>query len=295
MNIASSTNTSPIAITVSGTLPTDFLTGCLVDVAEHQSNTSANGEYVATVTGASTFTIPVAGVGVGGATGTVQPRNLNPFYAVPSDGDNDNSASITPWADATGDRTQWLASRVGQYRLARIEGIEYTDLTGAPWCTISAAGVVAGVAKQFVAQLVAWGTLVGSALHTPVGGQAPYFGISGVNSGDLIRARLDTTFKADSTNGGRLALYGTVINPNTVIPVWPGDYAVIPGASKGIRLTGASVETPISVVAMFSAAVTGNLWLQPVFVPYNTETDSLSLVGDTLLSIEIWRPTGMPQ
>src|ERR1700690_1205952 len=83
LNIASSTNTNPISITVSGVLPASFLTGSKVDITGHTVNVSANGPWTATVTGASTFTIPVAGVGVGGATGTAQPVMLSPLYTYP--------------------------------------------------------------------------------------------------------------------------------------------------------------------------------------------------------------------
>lgn len=70
MNIASSTNTNPITITVSGTLPTSFVSGVGVVIAGHLVNTAANGSWTATKTGASTFTIPTTGNGVGAATGT---------------------------------------------------------------------------------------------------------------------------------------------------------------------------------------------------------------------------------
>jgi hypothetical protein len=42
-----------------------------VIIAGHAVNTVANGCWVATVTSATAFTIPVAGIGVGTATGTV--------------------------------------------------------------------------------------------------------------------------------------------------------------------------------------------------------------------------------
>jgi hypothetical protein len=66
--ITSSTNANPIVVTT----PTHGLaTGDVVVIAGHLVNTAANGAWHATVTSSTTFSIPVVGTGVGGATGTV--------------------------------------------------------------------------------------------------------------------------------------------------------------------------------------------------------------------------------
>lgn len=71
--IVSSTNATPIAMTVTGH---GFSTGDTIQVASHTTNTNANGVWEITVTGADTFTLDGSvGNGVGGAAGTV--RNIN--------------------------------------------------------------------------------------------------------------------------------------------------------------------------------------------------------------------------
>jgi hypothetical protein len=68
VSIVSSTNANPIVLTT-GTH--GLSTGAVVVVAGHAVNTAANGAWTATVLTTTTFSIPVLGNGVGGATGTV--------------------------------------------------------------------------------------------------------------------------------------------------------------------------------------------------------------------------------
>jgi hypothetical protein len=45
-----------------------------------------------------------------------------------------------------------------------------------------------------------------------------------------------------------------------------------------------------------SVATNGcNVWIEPAFIPESSGSQTHSLDGDTLLTIDIWRPTGMPQ
>jgi len=71
--IASSTNASPIAITMAA--PHGYATGDKVSIVGHLVNTNANGSWVVTVTGATTLTLnDSVGNGVGGASGVLAPR-----------------------------------------------------------------------------------------------------------------------------------------------------------------------------------------------------------------------------
>ncbi len=70
INIASSTNATPIAITTGSAH--GLATGEQVIVAGHLVNTNANGTWIITVTNATTFTLTGSvGNGIGGATGTI--------------------------------------------------------------------------------------------------------------------------------------------------------------------------------------------------------------------------------
>jgi len=88
VNIAASTNTSPIKITT-GT-PHSLSSGESVTIANHLVNTSANGVWIATVVDYCNFTIPTAGNGIGGKTGTAVPTQ-------PDDMGNIIDAYIKNW------------------------------------------------------------------------------------------------------------------------------------------------------------------------------------------------------
>ena len=73
-NISSSTNASPIAVTMSAAH--GYSTGDTVVITAHTTNTNANGTWKITVTSSTAFTLNGStGNGVGGATGTV--RRIN--------------------------------------------------------------------------------------------------------------------------------------------------------------------------------------------------------------------------
>jgi hypothetical protein len=72
-SISSSTNATPISVTVNAH---GYSTGDTVVITGHTTNTNANGTWEITSTGANTFTLDGSvGNGVGGASGTVRPRN----------------------------------------------------------------------------------------------------------------------------------------------------------------------------------------------------------------------------
>ena len=83
--IASSTAVNPSAVTTAAAH--GLATGDWVEITGHAVNTAINGTFQVTVTGTTTFTVPVLGVGAGGATGTVgkQPPDSDIQFAVNSD------------------------------------------------------------------------------------------------------------------------------------------------------------------------------------------------------------------
>lgn len=66
--IVSSTNANPIVVT---TAAHGLATGAVVSITGHLVNTSANGAWTVTVLTTTTFSIPMLGAGVGGATGYI--------------------------------------------------------------------------------------------------------------------------------------------------------------------------------------------------------------------------------
>lgn len=121
VNIASSTNASPIVVTTS--TPHLLTEGDEIIVSGHAVNTAANGVWYAHILSSTqvALLVPVTrgnstGNGVGAATGTVQSQNLSPTYNEPSDGDAASAASVNVALSALGDRTAWLSQRVGSYK-----------------------------------------------------------------------------------------------------------------------------------------------------------------------------------
>jgi len=279
LNIASTTNSNPITVTVSGSLPTDFLTGCEVDIVGHQVNTIANGQWRATVTGASTFTIPQAGIAAGGATGTVQPLNLTSLFTIPSDGDNDNQASIFPSLSTLGDRIQWIAARTGAYKMVSSLII---GLVNDPACVTY--GINAVVAS----------TLTDTPFGGGIGGGAVDpghpFAIPGVVSGDLIRVSLTASSSNLWPGIAQFNLFQIGYVPGTLPVGGIGSYSKITGAGLMIP----SINQPISSKCQFIAGASGNVGILPA-LRTPTVTGTFQMWGDFMCTAEIWRPSGMPQ
>lgn len=66
--ISSSTTANPTVITTA--VVHGLTTGDVVEIANHATNTNANGTWVATVVTTTTFSVPINGNAAGGATGT---------------------------------------------------------------------------------------------------------------------------------------------------------------------------------------------------------------------------------
>ena len=69
VNISSSTNAYPIVVTTAAAH--GLATGDTVRIEGHVTNTAANGTWTATNLTSTTFSIPIAGNGVGAATGRI--------------------------------------------------------------------------------------------------------------------------------------------------------------------------------------------------------------------------------
>lgn len=116
VNIASSTNASPIVVTTAAAHGLAMNQAVIIN--GHATNTSANGIRLAVVLTPTTFSlytlagVAVAGVGVGGATGTSQSLGL-PGITLPEDAVTDiDAASVNVPLEALADMTAWLAYKV---------------------------------------------------------------------------------------------------------------------------------------------------------------------------------------
>lgn len=108
--IVSSTNATPI---VMHTGVHGLVTGDWVFVDDHLVNTAANGAWEIAKINATTFQlVGSVGNGVGGATGTVTGQGFGASYAIPSDGDAPDAASVNVAFEAIGDRTAKLMQMI---------------------------------------------------------------------------------------------------------------------------------------------------------------------------------------
>ncbi len=133
VNIGSSTHTSPIQVTTS--TAHGLASGDWVQVIEHQTNTALNGTWAVTVTGTNTFLAATSvGNGAGGASGTVQSMAFSastapggPGYAIPSDGDAINAASVNVALESLGDRTALLCAATGTLKFLTSDNLVTDD------------------------------------------------------------------------------------------------------------------------------------------------------------------------
>lgn len=117
-NIATSTDATPIVVRTAA--PHLLTTGDTVIVAGHATNVAANGQWTATVVTATDIELDGSvgsGAGAGGATGKVIGQGVLPTYDVLDDADAADAASIDVAQESLGDRTAWLAQRLGDWKV----------------------------------------------------------------------------------------------------------------------------------------------------------------------------------
>lgn len=134
-SVDSSTNATPIVITTSA--PHGFQTGDRVEILEHETNTHANGVWTITVIDDDEFELDGSAGTASGLGGIAKNLNLDPAYSIPSDNDPAAAASVNVGLEATGDRSAWLAERVGSYRVESIIHDGANDSGGGSWAVWS--------------------------------------------------------------------------------------------------------------------------------------------------------------
>lgn len=139
VGIASSTNATPIVVTTASAH--GLQTGDFVRIASHSTNVAANGIRKITVLSATTFSLQtpdtganVAGVGVGGATGTVFPFVTSVSVTEPDDGDAAAAASWNVGTETLSDRAAWSYYRLKGSQVLALSSVAHTtDDTNAAW------------------------------------------------------------------------------------------------------------------------------------------------------------------
>jgi hypothetical protein len=284
VNIASSTNASPIVVTTSSAH--GLQTGDLADIQGHQVNTKANGVRTVTRTGANSFSINgSSGNGAGGATGTVQAINYGAGYNIPSDGtDARNAASVNVPFQALGDRSAADLVTLPVYKLASAVS---TSVIGNAHPTIWMQGT--GPANGFIQM-------------TGMNGAATTYSFPGFISNDIAEVSLDTTASISSGSAGNIT--GRV----TLLVGWQaygtGASTVFQRPVKALSGPGSNTPNylPLTLrtweIAPNPLALDGSVGFQ-LFIAFYFDTfnatANINFIDDFLLTAKCWRPTGVPQ
>jgi hypothetical protein len=127
--IDSSTATTPIVVSVGAAIH-GFATGDTVEITAHDQ-ANANGLWVITVTGVSTFSLDGStSSGVGTATGIVQDYSVNPLITIPADGDAASASSVNPAFEGIFNAVPFLYQRAGAWR---VYAEDFVAVAGLPW------------------------------------------------------------------------------------------------------------------------------------------------------------------
>lgn len=176
--IASSTNTSPIAITTAS--PHGYTEGDTVQITGHQTNTGANGLWVVSITGASSFTLTGStGVAVGGATGQAQDYSVNPLLTLPADGELRYASSVNTPISGQANVAPFLYQRVGALNTHAVYNSSDFSAVGAVYSTTSLSSGV-------------WTTLTG--LDNLFSAQGDRY----LLAGDVLDLRIGTSIRVDA-------------------------------------------------------------------------------------------------
>jgi hypothetical protein len=213
VDILSSTNASPIEITTA--TPHGFVDGDYAQIIGHTVNTSANGYWTITLTGASSFTLNGStGVGVGGATGQAQDYAVGPLVTLPGDGDLANATSVNIPNESNADFIPFVAQRLGGLNLHAIYSrADFTSQTN----TYSSTALSTGV----------WVDLTN--LTTLLSSQGDRY----IQTGDVFDIRFGTTIELARLAGVIRYAMGIGVNVNG------GATAVQSGSVRVIQLDNA--------------------------------------------------------
>lgn len=123
--IVDSTNATPIVVHA---VAHGMVTGDLAEVVGHRVNTAANNRWAVSVVDADHVILEgSAGIGVGGATGTIQQLGFGAAYAIPRDGEKRTAMSVNAALEALGDRAALLCANMAQYKVFAIAATQVDD------------------------------------------------------------------------------------------------------------------------------------------------------------------------
>lgn len=283
LNISSTTNTNPIVVTTSGAH--NLQNGAMVSINEHQTNTTANGTWVATVLSSNTFSIPSGGVAAGGATGTVQSLAPGAAAIILGDGDSGSAANFNNPLIADLDRTTFLAARLGAYKPVGV------FFVGASVPFSSWGSIVGGLAANTWSD---WGS--GGLMPFVAGGAGTF----PVQANDIVVVNVVTSFNYTVNSGD---------SPTTQYTNGLWHSFTVPGGTPSYAFSNTSVDSivqvpasgaltliePITLSHIYTAGVAGNFDFKLRVMANANTSRTLALQGTVTATVQSFRVTGMPQ
>jgi hypothetical protein len=268
--INGATNATPIV--VSTTAAHGYQTGDIVDVASVGGNTAANNSpnnpWTITVVDATHFSLNGStGSGAYTAGGTSTNHSLTPATTIPSDGDARNAASVNVPLETALDRTEFLASRLGKYRLINQYLKQTTDDTFAAWSTNAALNTGA------------WVSLASADPMFTFTNPAPV-----CSTGDVFDISFTTT--------GSPTGVSEAVAPAVGFGVELGGGAATLIVGCGQKLSHNTVNTPICLRGLFVVPSGTNQTFNFAIMGLgnNVSPPALNLIGHRMLIVNHWRP-----
>ncbi len=269
IQIASSTNASPIVLTTSN--PHTAVNGDTVRVEGHLTNTNANGLWTILAPTTSTITlVGSTGNGIGTASGYVYDYAVNPLLTIPSDGDAATASSINPALGGLFNLAPWLYERTGQYRnyLAAANG--FTNTFGASWSTTSVPNTSTWTLLTSTSAL-----LVSFLNYTPVW-----------YKNDILTATI-TTSQLNNASSPSLVAIGIGISLDG------GAATYIPGSGQQVSNQANALSLSLSAtIKNVAAFVAQGQKYDFCLMGYSAASGSISLQlqGDMTIIANQWRP-----
>jgi hypothetical protein len=285
VNIASSTNATPTVITTSAAH--GLIEGDRVDIVGHQTNTAANGAWYAHVLTPTTFALysgwsagsvatPVAGNGVGGATGNVTYLGLTPRVTLPDDASPITTAApVNVGLEDAKDAQAWLAERVGAYRLAG--RISVTKAVATPGAAVT---VITTCSTN------AWG---GDANADGAWAVRPQIGVD-VN--DYVEVDMTGTVSVGAVPANNLALGIGFVFKDYGAAFALGAATMQDGYSQfeSGHILAFNLKSRLLLTTLLAGIVRGSV-LYPVLMNYGIAgATTYQLLGDLSCTIRLWRP-----
>jgi hypothetical protein len=296
VNVASSTNATPIVFQTSA--PHGLLDKQDVEVQGHAVNTAGNGVWQIGFVDSTHFqALGSVGNGVGGATGSVQSLTPTGFVTLVDGTVAPTAGAFNTPSQANLDIGAYLFEKTGAYKLVKYARASNTDDTQSAWDTFTFA---------------ANGTWTQSASNTLIAAvnSAPF-----INQGDVIEIDFDvsvawiTAGTGGSSSAFQLGLFASMFAPGVAPPA-----AIrVPGSAHQAGISNPSVAAggsnqsamALHLSAAFAAGSgafpTGNslglnLYVQArTFGMANISSQLVSMTGDYVAQVRVFRLTGVPQ